>query len=273
MALLSEAENERRRKLYNKGLNDHEMANEVDVTPQSIRHWRDNFDLSPNGLRPGESLEPPEKKEMKKEILKNEYSSLQEVAGSFGVCIATLSNWLEQMNFPKTPKGTFSLPWIRISCNKKGIIETSKKYSATEAARQFNTCPTNIQNFLQFQNVDWNENGQSLKPERGKRIEPFLSIEGEYFKLKNCGCDYIIVKDKDRCILIEEKDSLQYNLLSEAVRELMIAEKIVKDYFGLTSQRKIIYCESPDFDSIQISKIRRTEKYLDIEIWHWNSQN
>lgn len=272
MKSLSER-NKERKELYKKGLNDREIAEKQGVHKSSVQEWRDRRNLPPNA-EPGESYnyrDVPSEEEVKESILKS--SDLREVASDFGVCRETFRKWLEQMGFPKTPKGCFSVPWIKMSYNKEGIVKISKKYSAAEAARRHNTSSKNVQRFLRYHDIDWSSNGSSNPPEK-KEIEPFLPIEGEYFKLENSGCDCMIMRGENKCILIEEKSSLSDYTLSEGARELMIAEKIVEDYFGLTSQRKIIYCGSPDSDSIQASKVKRTKKYLDIEIWGWNySQN
>jgi len=261
--------NKERKELYEKGLNDREIAEKQDVHKSSVKGWRDRRGLPPNA-EPSESYnyrDVPDEEEIKKSILKS--SNLKEVANSLDVCEEVLRRWMDGMDFPKTPRGRFSIPWVKISCNKEDVIETSKKYSVSETAGKYNTSRDTIRRFLKYHGINWNSNGSSNPPER-RKMDPFLPIEGKYFRLKNSGCDYMIVKEEDKCILIEEKSSLSDFTLGEAVRQLMIAEKIAEDYFELTTQRKIIYCENPNFDSVEASKLRRTEEYLDIEIWGWN---
>lgn len=250
--------------LYKQGLNDEEIAERQDVHPSSVRGWRRRRNLSPNH-KPGDNFkEPPSKKNLKRAIF--EFENLKEVANHFDVHKVTLRKWLSKMDFPKTSRGEFTVPWIRMSYNKKDIIKTSKKYSAAEAARKYNVGESSVRRFLRQHNIDWTRNGSNRKPEK-KKIEPFLPIRGDYFKLKNCGCDYLIVKDKNQCALVEEKSSLQHRNWQEATIQLLTGEKIVKNHFGLSPQRKIIYCENPSFDSLEKTLLKRVEKYLGIEFW------
>jgi len=255
-------------------LTDKEIARKVGVSQSTIQEWRDRRGLPQNYFyaKGDESREPPSEREVIERIKNTSHTSWREFfREEFNVSegIWRKENWLDRHDFPKTNGGKYSIVRARMELLKEELMNIAEKYSASVAARKYNISEECVKSFLRDCRPDWKRNGWRKRPKK-EEIEPFLPIEGKYFRLKNVSCDYMIVKEENNCILIEEKSSLSSYSFAEAVRQLMIAEKMVEDRFGLATQRKIIYCENPDAD-VQESKIRKTRKYLGIEVWDWEN--